>query len=49
MLASAAFPCLFDPVIIDERTLVDGGVLNNLPVNLVRNLGAEVIIAVDVN
>ncbi len=49
MMASAAVPGLFDPVIMNDQTLVDGGVLNNLPVNLARKMGAEIIIAVDVN
>lgn len=49
MIATTAFPGLFDPVIIDNKTLVDGGVLNNLPVDLAKELGAEIIIAVDVN
>lgn len=49
MMASAAVPGLFEPVIINDQTLVDGGVLNNLPVDLTRKMGAEIIIAVDVN
>lgn len=49
MLASSAVPGLFDPIIIENQTLVDGSVLNNLPVDLVRKMGAELVIAVDVN
>lgn len=49
MMATAAVPGLFDPVIIDDQILVDGGVLNNLPVDLARKMDAEIIIAVDVN
>ncbi len=46
--ASAAVPIIFEPVEIGGWRLVDGGFLNNLPVDVARNLGAEVVIAVDV-
>jgi NTE family protein len=45
--ASAAFPGLFLPVKLGGRTLVDGGMLNNVPVRPVRTMGADVVIAVD--
>jgi NTE family protein len=48
MMASAAFPSLFTPVEIDGKLLVDGGVVNNYPIKEVRNLGADIIIGVDV-
>lgn len=48
MVASAAFPSLFSPVEVDGRLLVDGGVVNNYPIKEVRNLGADIIIGVDV-
>jgi NTE family protein len=48
MLASAAFPTLFTPIEIDGQLLIDGGVANNFPVDEVKNLGADVIIGVDV-
>lgn len=48
MLASAAFPSLFSPIEIDDKLLVDGGVANNYPIEEVRNLGADIIIGVDV-
>lgn len=48
MMASAAFPSLFSPVEIDGKLLVDGGVVNNYPIKEVRNLGADIIIGVDV-
>ncbi|SMP09621.1 patatin-like phospholipase family protein [Flavobacterium hercynium] len=48
MMASAAFPSLFTPVEIDGKLLVDGGVANNYPIREVRNLGADIIIGVDV-
>jgi NTE family protein len=48
MMASSAFPSLFTPVEIDGNLLVDGGVVNNYPIEEVRNLGADIIIGVDV-
>lgn len=48
MMASAAFPSLFTPVEIDGNLIVDGGVVNNYPIKEVRNLGADIIIGVDV-
>lgn len=48
MVASAAFPSLFSPVEVDGKLLVDGGVVNNYPIKEVRNLGADIIIGVDV-
>jgi NTE family protein len=48
MRASMAVPGVFTPVILDGKVLVDGGVVNNLPVDVVRALGADVVIAVDV-
>lgn len=47
MRASMAIPGAFKPVQIDGRVLVDGGVLNNLPVDVVKAMGADVVIAVD--
>jgi len=46
--ASMAVPGIFPPVEWEDRLLVDGGVLNNLPVDLARQLGAQVVLAVDV-
>ena len=48
MIASSAFPSLFSPVEIDGEILVDGGVVNNYPIEEVRKLGADIIIGVDV-
>ncbi len=48
MRASMAVPGVFDPVQIGQRMLVDGGLVRNLPVDVVREMGAEVVIAVDV-
>jgi NTE family protein len=46
--ASSAIPGVFEPVELDGRLLVDGGVVANLPVTVARQLGADVVIAVDV-
>ncbi len=46
--ASGALPSLFSPVVINEKVLVDGGVVNNYPVDEVRAKGADIIIGVDV-
>ena len=47
--ASFALPGLFAPVWREDRLLVDGGLVNPVPVSLARALGAEVVIAVDLN
>ncbi len=46
--ASAALPGVFGPVQWRKRYLVDGGLVNNLPVNVVETLGARTVLAVDV-
>jgi NTE family protein len=48
MRASMSVPGVFTPVKIDGRTLVDGGIAMNLPVEVAQRMGAERIIAVDV-
>ena len=45
--ASMAIPGIFKPVEIDGEKLVDGGMMNNLPVDVCRDMGADIIIAVD--
>jgi len=47
--ASIALPGLFTPVKHGERWLVDGGLTNPVPVSLCRAMGAEVVIAVNLN
>jgi len=47
--ATVALPGLLAPVEVDGRRLVDGGLLNNLPADVVRQMGAQVVIAVDVS
>lgn len=47
--ASIAVPGLFTPTERDGRLLVDGGLVNPVPVSLCRAMGADIVIAVDVN
>ena len=46
--ASMSIPGVFPPVHREGRQLIDGGVINNLPVDIARAMGAEIVIAVDV-
>jgi NTE family protein len=48
VMASSAFPSLFQPVIIDDQILIDGGVANNYPIDELKEKGADIIIGVDV-
>ncbi len=48
MRASMSIPGIFKPVVLDKRVLVDGGLANQVPVDVVRAMGADVVIAVDV-
>ena len=45
--ASSAFPTLLEPVEIDDKVLVDGGIVNNFPVFEVKKMGADIIIGID--
>tara|TARA_Y100001970_G_scaffold293655_1_gene441994 strand:- start:12645 stop:15074 length:2430 start_codon:yes stop_codon:yes gene_type:complete len=45
---STSIPTVFSPIEYENKLLVDGGLINNLPVNLVENLGAEYIISSNV-
>ena len=47
--ASIALPGLFTPVQRDGRWMVDGGLVNPVPVSLCRAMGADLVIAVDLN
>ena len=47
--ASMALPAALPPVEIDNRLLVDGGIAMNLPVEVARELGSDVVIAVDIS
>ncbi|MEA3345292.1 MAG: patatin-like phospholipase family protein [Chloroflexota bacterium] len=46
--ATISLPGLFAPFRLNGRLLIDGGVLNNLPAGVVRGMGADIVIAVDV-
>ena len=47
--ATMSLPILFEPTKIDNMLLLDGGVLNNAPVGIARNLDAHKVILVDVH
>lgn len=44
--ASCAIPGIFPPFIKDKKILVDGGVIDNVPVELVKKIGAKTVLAV---
>lgn len=46
--ATTSVPGIFAPVMYEDKVLVDGGVLNNLPADITRKEGADIVIAVDV-
>lgn len=48
MRASMSIPGVFEPIRYDSTLLVDGGVLNNFPVNVAKDLGYDIIIGSDV-
>jgi NTE family protein len=47
--ASCAMPGLFTPVVRDNVLVVDGGLVNPVPVSMCRALGAELVIAIDLS
>uniref|UniRef100_UPI00359C8F7C patatin-like phospholipase family protein n=1 Tax=Bacteroides caccae TaxID=47678 RepID=UPI00359C8F7C len=48
MRASMAIPGMFSPVRKDSMILVDGGLVNNFPVDVARRMGADIVIGIDV-
>jgi len=48
MRSTMSIPTIFSPVEYGDSLLVDGGIINNLPVDVVQNMGADIIIASDV-
>jgi NTE family protein len=48
VVASGTIPTLYNPIEIDNNLLVDGGVVNNYPVEELKKLGMDIIIGVDV-
>ncbi|MBX0330247.1 patatin-like phospholipase family protein [Oscillochloris sp. ZM17-4] len=49
LLATTALPSILPPVLRDDMILADGGILNNLPVDVALALGAQKVIAVDLD
>ena len=47
--ASCTIPAVFEPVSIDDRLLVDGGLVNRLPVDVVQRMGADIVVGSDVS
>jgi len=47
--ASMSLPGLFPPIQVDDKWLIDGGLVNPVPVSICRALGADVVIAVNLN
>jgi NTE family protein len=45
---SSSLPSVFAPIVIDGNLIIDGGVINNYPIDEVRKMGADIIIGVDV-
>ena len=48
MSASAAVPGVLEPVNIEGQLLVDGGIANNMPIDVVKAMGADIVIAIDI-
>jgi NTE family protein len=48
MRASSNVPGILAPVKFNGKLLVDGGMANNLPIDIVKNMGADIIIAIDI-
>ena len=46
--ASMAIPGVFSPMTINGKTLVDGGLVNNFPTDICREMGADIIIGIEV-
>ncbi|MBN2424154.1 MAG: patatin-like phospholipase family protein [Calditrichaceae bacterium] len=49
VMASACIPGIFIPVEIDNKLLVDGGIVENVPTITLKNMGADYIVGVDLN
>jgi NTE family protein len=46
--ASMSVPGAFPPIELDGRLLIDGGIVRNVPIDIVREMGAEIVICIDV-
>jgi len=49
LLASVSIPGMFPPVILDEKILVDGGIVDVVPIETAQSLGANFVIGVNVS
>jgi len=49
MRASMSIPGALPPITINDTLLVDGGIANNIPIDVVRDMGADIVIVVDVS
>ena len=47
--ASCALPVFYVPVLVNGRMMVDGGLVGHIPASVARTMGADVVVAVDVN
>lgn len=47
--ASSSVPILFKPTLLEGKMLVDGGLLNNMPADVCRQMGADIVVGVDLN
>jgi NTE family protein len=47
--ASASIPGIFEPTVVDGRYLVDGGLMDDVPVDVVREKGATVVLGINLN
>jgi NTE family protein len=49
MRASMNLPSIMAPLKYEDKLLADGGIVNNLPIDVARNMGADVVIAIDIS
>lgn len=49
VMASTCIPGVFSPLVCEDKLLVDGGIVENIPIDTVKSLGAEYVIGVDLN
>lgn len=49
LCASSSYPPFFKPVVIDDKRYVDGAFTNSLPADLVKNMGADYIVGIDLS
>lgn len=49
VMASTCIPGVFSPIECDDKLLVDGGIVENIPIDTVKKMGADYVIGVDLN